>query len=104
MDGAISLLEYVDSLVNLQAHSDEVRANFAKMGDSPDTNSFLAKVYYLSQAHESLYGITNESHLVMFGLNWQDIVDPYISGAGSIYADDFVFEEYGDSLADWLHI
>ena len=101
IDGAISLLEYISDLANMQSNAEKVVECFEKMGSEPGENSLCSTIYYLSQAHKQIYSLTNSDYLVMLHKEWTGIVDPTTGTGNSVYDASFSFKGYGQSLSDW---
>lgn len=103
VDGAISLLEYISNIETMKDHIDDVKLCFDKMGSEPGKNSLASLIYYISQAHDTLYSLTNNSTFIALGVNWTGIIDPTALPSGnSAYNSGFSFKGYGQSLSDWV--
>ena len=103
VDGAITLLLYLDDLATMQSHKDDIVECFNKMGSEPGKNSLISRIYYLSEAHQTMYNLTNADYLVLLGKQWTGIIDPEVATGNSVYDPAFSFKGYGESFGDWVN-
>ena len=108
LQGILDNLDYISGgspvliAANMKANAAQLEANFALMGQTPTTNSEIARVIYLSEAHKTFKDIAAapivDSHLEHFVPVDETTTDPTYLEPYNIYSNGFSFKWYGEHI------
>ena len=96
--------------MSMIAHKDELKAYFAQMGQTPETNSIIARAIYLSEAHKYFKQLSENANVKDSGGNQFNCVDATTKDpthTNNIYsyseAYKFSFKDYGERIDAFLN-
>ena len=98
-NGVISSLDIISggmSPASLKAAREDLKNDFALMGEEEGKNSHLAQILYLSQAHRYLNNIPFLNTQLVTVLT----ADPEVPN--NVYSNTFSFKEYGENLDSFI--
>lgn len=112
LDGMIDSLDYLTGAnvaivaANIKVNAQHLEDNFAKMGQTPMTNSNIARAIYLTEAHKTFKDLGNSiivdssfNHFVPVN---ETTKDPSYPEPYNIYSNGFSFKWYGQHIRAFI--